>query len=229
MLFRLVFTLPALALLVAAQNCGPSYGNTICDAGKCCSQYGWCDTDVAHCDPATCLKQYSGAGSSCAAGSSSSVSTTAKTTSKTTLKTTTTTKKTSTKTTSSTQYASTVPNIDVCGASSDNISCPGAGVNGYFYRCCSNAGHCGPKNDIQDQSLYCGDGCQSGYGKCNSMSAPPEPTATPGVAQMGDTCGPIVNMKCDIGLCCSGSNYCGTGTDFCGSANWCQKDYGMCS
>lgn len=113
------------------------------------------------------------------------------------------------------------------------MSCPGAGLNvrippppypplpavdrlkpsqGYFYRCCSSAGHCGPKNDIQDQALYCGTGCQPGFGKCDEEPKPPMPSGSPGVAQAGETCGPIVNRRCAEGLCCSGSNFCG---EFC--------------
>ena len=45
-------------------------------------------------------------------------------------------------------YTSQVPNIDVCGSAQGGVKCPGAGSNGYFYRCCSSAGHCGPKNDV---------------------------------------------------------------------------------
>lgn len=136
-----------------------------------------------------------------------------------------------TTTTTATSFASTVPNIDVCGHAQGGVTCPGAGINGYFYRCCSSAGHCGPKNSIQDASIYCGDGCQAGYGKCGvaGVSKPPNPTGTPGVAREGETCGPIVNRKCGNGLCCSGSNFCGTGADFCGSANWCQPEWGVCS
>ena len=49
-----------------AQNCGPLYDRTICaESTECCSQYGWCANDSAHCDPATCLKEYSGKDSSC--------------------------------------------------------------------------------------------------------------------------------------------------------------------
>ncbi|KAF2257379.1 carbohydrate-binding module family 18 protein [Trematosphaeria pertusa] len=210
-----VFALVAasLASMALAQNCGPQYQNQVCAAGKCCSQYGWCDTTPAHCDPATCLKQYSGTGSSCKNGAS------------TTLKTSSTKKPTST----SSPYASSIPVIDVCGSAQGGVSCPGAGLNGYFYRCCSSAGHCGPKNDIQDQSLYCGTGCQAGYGKCDTETKPPEPTSGAGTAQAGGSCGPIVNKKCASGLCCSGSNFCGTGTDFCGAANWCQPKWGKCS
>ncbi|ORY18814.1 hypothetical protein BCR34DRAFT_553552 [Clohesyomyces aquaticus] len=199
-----------LASTALAQNCGPSYKNQICAAGKCCSQYGWCDTTPAHCDPATCLKQFSGAGSSCAGKPAP-----------TTLK--------PAPQPSATAFSSTVPNIDVCGHAQGGVSCPGAGLGGYFYRCCSSAGHCGPKNDIQDQGLYCGTGCQAGFGKCDTEAKPPAPAGTPGIAQGGETCGPIVNKKCASGLCCSGSNFCGTGVDFCGAANWCQPKWGKCS
>lgn len=98
------------------------------------SQHGWCDTDFAHCDPADCLKAFSGPGSSCASDTSVS---------KTTLKTT-----SSTNHSSTSAYISSIPNIDVCGSASGGVSCPGAGTNVYFYRCCSSHGHCGPKNDV---------------------------------------------------------------------------------
>lgn len=39
--------------------------------------------------------------------------------------------------------AGVVPEIDVCGHAVGGVSCPGAGKNGYFYRCCSSVGHCG--------------------------------------------------------------------------------------
>ncbi|KAL8746273.1 MAG: hypothetical protein Q9184_007770 [Pyrenodesmia sp. 2 TL-2023] len=159
-----------------------------------------------------------------------------------------------TTTTPSNPYASQVPSIDVCGSAQGGVKCPGAGSNGYFYRCCSSAGHCGPKNDvrllcfsppnsvniriltclsflqIQDQAIYCGTGCQAGYGDCSLTQKPPtSPVTAPKIANAGDTCGPIVNAKCAAGLCCSGSNFCGTGPDFCGAANWCQPKWGVCS
>lgn len=213
-----------------AQNCGPKYGNQICASKNCCSMYGWCDTDAAHCDLKTCLKAYSAKDSVCYRGTTTPTTTKkATTTLRTSTKTTTTTSKAPT---STAPYASQIPVIDVCGAGSgaQNVSCPGAGIDGYFYRCCSTAGHCGPKNNIQDESLYCGSGCQPGYGDCNSnRPKPADPTGQPGVAQNGETCGPIVNKKCAPGLCCSGSNFCGTDTDFCGAANWCQPKWGQCS
>jgi len=203
----IILAVVALASAALAQNCGPNYNNQICAAGKCCSQYGWCDTTAAHCNPATCLSKFSGAGSSCAAK----------------------TLVTSTSKPTSTGFPNSVPVVDVCGSGEGGVTCPGAGANGYFYRCCSSGGHCGPKNDIQDQAIYCGTGCQKGYGKCDTEAKPPVPTTAPGTAGAGEPCGPIVNKKCASGLCCSGSNFCGTTVDFCGAANWCQPKWGRCT
>ncbi|KAJ4381049.1 hypothetical protein N0V86_003396 [Didymella sp. IMI 355093] len=194
------------------EHCGPQYGNVVCKDNNCCSQYGWCGSTKDHCDASTCLKSFSAPGSSCAPKKPT-----------TTLKTTT---RASAPTSPAQTFPASVPVIDVCGHAQGGVTCPGAGANGYFYRCCSSAGHCGPKNDIQDQALYCGDGCQAGFGKCDSQKAPSEPTVARGAdADAGETCGPIVNKKCKAGLCCSGSNFCGTGEDFCGAANWCQKNW----
>ncbi|OAL50083.1 hypothetical protein IQ07DRAFT_587761 [Pyrenochaeta sp. DS3sAY3a] len=199
-----------------AGNCGPDNGNAKCASNECCSQYGWCGTTKDHCDLPTCLKPFSGSNSICKPSGATP----------TTLKTSATKPATSPATT----FPTSVPVIDVCGHAQGGVTCPGAGTNGYFYRCCSSAGHCGPKNDIQDQAIYCGDGCQAGFGKCDNMAAPPEPAQQPqGEAGAGETCGPIVNRKCGGGLCCSGSNFCGTGEDFCGAANWCQSKWGKCN
>ncbi|EUC31719.1 carbohydrate-binding module family 18 protein [Bipolaris victoriae FI3] len=193
------FALLSLASGVFAGNCGPQNGNAKCASGECCSQYGWCGTTNDHCDAKTCLKNFSGASSKCNGSSPAQT------------------------------FPDGVPEIDVCGHAQGGVSCPGAGANGYFYRCCSSAGHCGPKNDLQDQNLYCGTGCQAGFGKCDNEKAPAEPAGEKGVSQAGETCGPIVNKKCASGLCCSGSNFCGTGEDFCGAANWCQSKWGKCN
>ncbi|KAJ4297595.1 hypothetical protein N0V90_005488 [Kalmusia sp. IMI 367209] len=129
-----------------------------------CSQYGWCDTSAAYCDLKTCLKAFSGKGSFCASGTSSTLKTSAEATA------------------TPSSFASSIPVIDVCGHALGGVSCPGAGLDGYFYRCCSSAGHCGPKNDIQDQTLYCGTGCQAGYGKCDNEKKPVASTGIPGTA-----------------------------------------------
>ncbi|KAH4336653.1 hypothetical protein HBH98_225200 [Parastagonospora nodorum] len=207
-----IFATLALVSGVFAGNCGPDNGNAKCGSNECCSQYGWCGTTVDHCDASTCLKSFSGSRSSCGGATP-------------------TTFKTATKqgTSPAQTFPTAVPEIDVCGHAQGGVTCPGAGANGYFYRCCSSASHCGPKNDIQDQNLYCGDGCQAGFGKCDKQNKPAEPAAQRGVSGEGETCGPIVNKECGNGLCCSGSNFCGSGEDFCGKANWCQSKWGRCN
>lgn len=170
-----------------------------------------CDIGPAYCDPDTCIKDFSGLGSSCATPTPPSSSPAPSSTASQV---------------PSSPYVSSVPDIDVCGHATGGVSCPGAGVPfnasvpGYFYRCCSSDGHCGPKNNIQDQSLYCGAGCQGDYGDCSTDRVPPAlPSAAPTVAGSGQTCGPIVNARCDKGLCCSGSNFCGT---YCAAASLCN-------
>ena len=166
-----------------------------------------CDIGPAWCYPTTCQTHFSGPGSSCASLSYSTYSNSS----------------TSSTLPSATppppSYTSAIPNIDVCGdAVGRSVSCPGAGVPpagshlpGYYYRCCSIGGHCGPKNSLESQDLYCSaETCQVGFGDCaTDRTAPPLPSGPAKVVGMGQTCGPIVNAKCGDGLCCSGSNYCG--------------------
>ncbi|KAL8966135.1 MAG: hypothetical protein Q9197_006157, partial [Variospora fuerteventurae] len=195
-----------------------------------------CDSTPAHCDPKNCQKAFSGAGSSCAVRASSPSSASRNIERAAAAPTIPILPppsefvggSTTTPTNPSNPYVSAVPEIDVCGSGQGGVRCPGAGSNGYFYRCCSSAGHCGPKND--DQGIYCGAGCQGNFGECAFNKQPPTSPATPPkTVGAGDTCGPIVNAKCGAGLCCSGSNFCGTGPDFCGAANWCQPKWGACS
>jgi len=164
-----------------------------------------CGTSSAYCDLSTCLAAFSRPGSNCAA-------------------------------TPADPYIPFIPNIDVCGHAQGGVSCPKAGAPpnshepGYYYRCCSAAGHCGSKNNIEEQSLYCGTGCQAGFGDCSTNRVlPPLPAGPATTVRNGETCGPIVNAKCTSGLCCSGSNICGTGAAFCGAADWCQPQWGVCS
>jgi hypothetical protein len=121
-----IFATLALVSGALAGNCGPQNNNAKCASNECCSQYGWCGTTVDHCDARTCLKNFSGAKSSC------------KPATPTTMVKSTTTQPTSPATT----FPTAVPEIDVCGHAQGGVTCPGAGANGYFYRCCSSAGHC---------------------------------------------------------------------------------------
>ncbi len=113
-----------------------------------------CGTSSAYCDPSTCLAAFSTPGSNCAA-------------------------------TPADPYIPFIPKIDVYGHAQGGVSCPEAGAPpnshepGYYYRCCSAAGHCEPKNNIEEQSLYCGTGCQPGSGDCSTNRIPPRLPAGP--------------------------------------------------
>ena len=158
----------AFAAVAVAQNCGPSYGNQKCAAGKCCKSCPWIFLQViivrtfakpfprAHRQSIwlgtfpPCFFSFSASSPSpaeqrtnraqCDVGAAycdpaTCLSKYSGTGSKCAA-------------TASDPYASTVPNIDVCGHAQGGVSCPGAGIDKYFYRCCSSHGHCGPKNNV---------------------------------------------------------------------------------
>ena len=69
-------------------------------------------------------------------------------------------------------------------------------------------------------SLYCGAGCQAGFGQCGSV---------PPVAPGSTDCGPTgSNKQCPVGQCCSAEGYCGTDEDYCSDPENCQPDFGRC-
>jgi len=45
----LVSAASAAPMSYSKDNCGPKYGNQKCNAGECCSQYGWCGKSAEHC------------------------------------------------------------------------------------------------------------------------------------------------------------------------------------
>ncbi|ORX42771.1 hypothetical protein BCR36DRAFT_264070, partial [Piromyces finnis] len=79
-------------------------------------------------------------------------------------------------------------------------------------QCCSQKGYCGTT------SAYCGVGCQSEFGKCNSVK----------VTSTDYTCGRKNNVDyiCPNSQCCSKYGYCGTTSDYCGTG--CQSGFGKC-
>ena len=116
-------------------SCGAGNGNTVCGNwpnGACCSQYGFCGNDTAHCGAGCQNGPCTGSSSS---GSSSSSSTSASSTSA-----------------SSTGTAGSVTTDGSCGTQNGNTVCG----NFYLGGCCSSHGYCG------NTTAYCGDGCQSG-------------------------------------------------------------------
>jgi len=133
-------------------SCGAGNGNTVCGNwpnGACCSQYGFCGNDTAHCGAGCQNGPCTGSSSS---GSSSSSSTSASSTSA------------SSTSASSTGTAGSVTTDGSCGTQNGNTVCG----NFYLGGCCSSHGYCG------NTTAYCGDGCQSG--PCYPVST--EPTIT---------------------------------------------------
>ncbi|KAL7207059.1 hypothetical protein ACSBR2_019705 [Camellia fascicularis] len=59
----LVSLLAILVLKISAQQCGSQVGGALCAGGLCCSQFGYCGTTPAYCDPNQgCQSQCSGSG-----------------------------------------------------------------------------------------------------------------------------------------------------------------------
>ncbi|KAK7529762.1 uncharacterized protein J3D65DRAFT_561899 [Phyllosticta citribraziliensis] len=125
-----------------------------------------------------------------------------------------------------------------CGANAGGQTC----VNAPSGPCCSLYGYCGTG------ASFCGVGCQSLYGVCNSTSSSVLSSATPassGVSEASSSpsssapastfpagaCGPDAGgQTCEnapSGPCCSQYGYCGTGDSFCGAG--CQAGFGQCN
>lgn len=189
-------------------SCGTANGNTTCGnwpQGSCCSQYGYCGNDTAHC------------GAGCQSGPCLSTSSS-------------TSSLTSTSSTSSIT-ASPTPSANVttdgtCGAANGDTVC-GNWPQG---SCCSQYGYCG--NDTAHCGAGCQSGpcsvssvssLQSSTSSTSSSStASPTPSAnvttdgTCGATNGNTTCG-----NWPQGSCCSQYGYCGNDTAHCGAG--CQS------
>jgi len=97
-----------------------------------------------------------------------------------------------------------------CGPGSGGYVCPND-------ECCSQWGYCGFGN------LYCGSGCQNGYGT-GSCSNPVVGNLP--VTQLGGSCGEAAGYRCPSPECCSQWGYCGTTSLHCGAG--CEGSYGEC-
>jgi hypothetical protein len=167
-------------------RCGPGYGR--CPDKECCSPYGYCGKETAHCT--NCQLGYG-----YCPGGSKTTTTTKKTTTTTTKKTTTTTKKTTTTTKKITTTKTSLPTSSDGSCGAGKGSCPAG-------QCCSQYGYCGTTSD------YCGTGCQKAYGSCGTSSGS-------GNTNQGN-CG-AGKGSCPSGQCCSQYNYCGTSAAHCGA------------
>jgi len=147
----------------------------------------------------------------------------------TTTTTTTTTTKTKNASTTTTIKETTIP-ISTDGRCGEGHGiCPNN-------KCCSKYGYCG----TTDQ--HCGTGCQTGFGKCNSITTAKttqtkSKTSTTKTKTKISTSTPTLkisingkcdseNGKCPNNQCCSKYGYCGTGSAYCGSG--CQSAFGVC-
>ncbi|KAF2750073.1 carbohydrate-binding module family 18 protein [Sporormia fimetaria CBS 119925] len=97
-------------------------------------------------------------------------------------------------------------------------------LNSEFGNCCSQYGYCGRTVD------YCGTGCQTGFGTCDSPSQPPSSPQTPTLPVSHDArCGREFGLTCqgsNYGNCCSQYSYCGSSNAYCGDG--CQQGFGKC-
>ncbi|KAF6833304.1 polysaccharide deacetylase [Colletotrichum plurivorum] len=121
---------------------------------------------------------------------------------------------------SSTRVSSSAGSV-ATGKVSPDQTC--GGTNGYtclnsaFGNCCSFYGFCG------SSLVYCGTGCQSGFGSCSPPS--------PGVSDTSNgLCGSQFQATCkNYGekKCCSASGFCGNTAAHCGTG--CQSLFGNCN
>ncbi|TLD21132.1 hypothetical protein PspLS_09238 [Pyricularia sp. CBS 133598] len=98
------------------------------------------------------------------------------------------------------------------------LTCQGSA----FGNCCSKNGYCG------STYVYCGTGCQAGFGSCglnstvtNSTSPSSQQVSLDGTCGNGITC-----QGSGFGDCCSPNGWCGSSDAYCGTG--CQPDSGMC-
>jgi len=100
--------------------------------------------------------------------------------------------------------------------------------------CCSKKNYCGTTE------AYCGAGCQSEFGKCNSVASNTTKKVTTtttikittttkkrATSTVDGKCGNDVGGGCKDGYCCSKYGYCGTSIEYCG--NGCQPAFGICN
>ena len=142
--------------------------------------------------------------------------TTTTTSVQTTTATTQTTSTGTTQTTTATPPQSTISTDGTCSGAK-GLTCQGS----VYGNCCSQYGYCGRTN------VYCGAGCQSGFGTCGGTP----PVSTPPVNKVSPdgTCAGVNGYTCKgsaFGNCCSKNGYCGGTNAYCGAG--CQGGFGTC-
>ncbi|KAK8189685.1 hypothetical protein BKA81DRAFT_275546, partial [Phyllosticta paracitricarpa] len=223
------------SLLPASSTCGANAGGQTCanaPSGRCCSLYGYCGTGADFCGAGCqsmfgeCWNNITSLSSTGACGASAGGQTCANAPSGPCCS----------------EYGYCGTGAAFCGAgcqllygmcnstSSSAISSalPAAGgqtcENAPSGPCCSQWGFCGTDEG------FCGAGCQSEFGQCNStsvQSSPAAPSSTYPAGACGLTAGGQTCENAPSGPCCSQYGYCGTGDGFCGAG--CQADFGLCN
>ncbi|KAL1791788.1 hypothetical protein ACET3X_009539 [Alternaria dauci] len=132
--------------------CGSAGGSQSCVGwvgldgllGECCSQYGYCGNTADHCQTG-CQAGFGKCGAQPSASPSASASVSASVTGPV-----------PTPTGPSTTDGS-------CGAAAGGLTCIGFNGPAGLSECCSEYGYCG------NTDVYCGTGCQAGFGKCGAQ------------------------------------------------------------
>jgi hypothetical protein len=217
--------------------------------GECCSFYYWCGNGADYCGdrcragfgrcgeeqlPSSSTSRTTSTVSSTSTtparnptttSTTSTISTTSTSSAVVSIPTTSTTTSSSTFTRSSTSASPTVVTplpppgfvITTNGVCGNTTTCAGS----VYGNCCSHFYWCGNSAD------YCGEGCRSQFGECQTTTpSVPEPPRMP--VSVNGMCGN--GTTCDgsgFGSCCSRYYYCGTTDAYCGEN--CRPEFGSCT
>ncbi|KAL2891406.1 Endochitinase 1 [Ceratocystis lukuohia] len=204
--------------LVLSPNtkCGGSTGYT-CGEKSCCSQWGFCGNTPDHCATG-CQPDFGHCGAFPESNEVSDKATTEKVSG-----------------TSEASKEDEVPKTAKLTPSPDGSCGSKTGFTCTDNNCCSQWGWCGVTSD------YCGTGCQTGFGLCDSDATSPAkssdaPKEAPKEAEAPKTveltpspdgsCGGKTGFTCTNNNCCSRSGWCGATSDYCGTG--CQTGFGLC-
>ncbi|KKF94643.1 Endochitinase 1 [Ceratocystis platani] len=204
--------------LVLSPNtkCGGSTGYT-CGEKSCCSQWGFCGNTPDHCATG-CQPDFGHCGAFPESNEVSDKATTEKVSG-----------------TSEASKEDEVPKTAKLTPSPDGSCGSKTGFTCTGNNCCSQSGWCGATSD------YCGTGCQTGFGLCDSdatspaksSDAPkeaPKEAEAPKTAELAPSpdgsCGGKTGFTCTGNNCCSQSGWCGATSDHCGTG--CQTGFGLC-
>ncbi|CAI9634080.1 carbohydrate esterase family 4 protein [Alternaria burnsii] len=187
--------------------CGSTGGDQSCVGwvgidgllGECCSQYGYCGNTADHCQTG-CQAGFGKCGAQPSASPSASASVSASVTGPV-----------PTPTGPSTTDGS-------CGAANGGMTCIGFNGPAGLSECCSQYGYCG------NTDIYCGTGCQAGFGKCgaqdvSSASSSVAASSTPAPSSSADVSKDTVSSSTVLSSSATASSDASTTIDASSSAS----------